>query len=157
MPHQNLTADRVAAFAYEAGRHQSIYWDGKTPGLGVRVTANGHKAYMFEARLHGRTLRLTIGDCRTWAVARAQAEATRLNQLTDSGTAPRKLLADEQARADATRRDALRLPLRVGEAWATYMAHQAHPAHQWGAPHRIDHQRMAQPGGLRKKRGKGSL
>jgi integrase len=152
MLHQNFTADRVAAFACEPGRHQRIYWDGKTPGLGVRVTAGSYKAYIFEARLHGRTVRMTIGDCRTWTVAKAQAEATRLKQLTDSGTDPRQLLADEHARADASRRDALRQQLTVGEAWRAYMVH---PAHDWGARHRIDHERMAQAGGLPKQRGKG--
>ena len=79
----NFTAERVAAFKCASGKRQSIYWDGKTPGLGVRVTAGGSKSYIFETRVHGRTMRTTIGDVKTWAIGKAQKEATRLRTLTD--------------------------------------------------------------------------
>ena len=62
----NFTADRVAGFKCEAGKQQTIRWDGKAPGLGLRVTAAGAKAYIFETRLHGKTLRLTIGHPDAW-------------------------------------------------------------------------------------------
>ncbi|MBL4951704.1 DUF4102 domain-containing protein, partial [Neobacillus sp. YIM B02564] len=72
----NFTAERVTNFKCESGKKQSIFWDGKTPGLGLRVTSTGAKSYIFETRLHGKTLRVTIGDVRTWSIVRAQAEAT---------------------------------------------------------------------------------
>jgi hypothetical protein len=37
MEKANFTADRVAGFKCEPGKQQTIYWDGKTPGFGVRV------------------------------------------------------------------------------------------------------------------------
>lgn len=73
----NLTAERVAAFQCEAGKQQSIMWDAKTPGLGLRVTAADARSYIFETRLEGKTIRITIGDVRTWTVGKAQTEATR--------------------------------------------------------------------------------
>ena len=57
---ENFTADRIASFKCGSGKQQSIYWDGKTPGLGLRVTTAGAKSYIFETRLHSRTLRVTI-------------------------------------------------------------------------------------------------
>lgn len=110
----NFTAERVANFNFKpskAGKsNQTVYWDGKTPGLGLRVTPGGAKSYIFEARLHGKTLRLTIGDIRTWAIGKAQAEVTRLKTLTDQGIDPRQveadkrqLEADKRSAADAER------------------------------------------------------
>lgn len=87
---ENFTAARVASFACESGKSQSIYRDGKTPGLGLRVTAKGAKSFIFETELFGRTIRMTIGDVRTWSIGRAQAEATRLKAMTDQGIDPRE-------------------------------------------------------------------
>ena len=95
---ENFTAERVAAFSCEIGKAQSIYWDGKTPGLGLRVTPSNAKSYIFETRLHSKTIRTTIGDIRTWPIAKAQAEATRLKALTDQGIDPREL---ERAKIEA--------------------------------------------------------
>ena len=95
---ENFTAERVAAFTCETGKTQSIYWDGKTPGLGLRVTPSNARSYIFETRMHGKTIRTTIGDIRTWPIGKAQAEATRLKALTDQGIDPREL---ERAKIDA--------------------------------------------------------
>ena len=63
---EKFTAGRVAGFEFqpsEKGKsNQTVHWDSKTPGLGVRVTPAGAKSYIFETRLHGKTLRQTIGD-----------------------------------------------------------------------------------------------
>jgi hypothetical protein len=95
MKRENFTAERVAGFKCQPDKQQSIYWDGKTPGLGLRVTAAGAKSYIFETRLNSKTIRMTIGDPRTWAIGKAQAEATRLKAMTDQGTDPRQVIADK--------------------------------------------------------------
>ena len=59
---ENFTAGRVAEFSCPAGKHQAIYWDGKQPGLGLRVTAKGARAYVFQAWIDGGSVRVTIGD-----------------------------------------------------------------------------------------------
>ena len=62
----NFTAERVAGFKCEPGKQQTIYWDGKLVGLGLRVTQKGTKAYIFEGRLKGKTIRMTIGSPAVW-------------------------------------------------------------------------------------------
>ncbi|MEA3117632.1 MAG: hypothetical protein QOI13_902, partial [Paraburkholderia sp.] len=62
MDKTNFTVDRIASFQCEAGKKQSIYWDAKTPGFGLRVTAAGARSFVFESRLFGKTVRVTIGD-----------------------------------------------------------------------------------------------
>ncbi|NBQ68739.1 MAG: DUF4102 domain-containing protein [Nitrosomonadaceae bacterium] len=96
MSKENFTAGRVNSYQCKVGKQQSIYWDGKTPGLGLRVTAAGARSYIFETSLHNKTIRLTIGDVRTWPVGKAQEEATRLKALTDQGIDPRELIRKQQ-------------------------------------------------------------
>lgn len=140
MRHPNFTSQRVVALLCPQGKRQHIIWDGRTPGPGLRVTAAGAKTFIYQARLHGHTVRVTIGDVRAWSVAQAQEEAIRLRCLTDRGIDPRTERAEQLARSEAEREDAKRREMLVGEAWAAYMAH---PAHQWSPRHRLDHERLA--------------
>jgi integrase len=82
-----------------------IYYDaeGKSGvrGFGVRVTANGHRAYVLSYWTKGgRQRRITIGDCGNWTVGAARIEARRLKNEIDRGADP---LGDiEEARSAPT-------------------------------------------------------
>lgn len=65
---ENLTAGRVAKLECEHAKQQTIYWDARTSGLGLRVTAAGAKSYIFETWLRGKSLRVTIGNLETWPI-----------------------------------------------------------------------------------------
>ena len=153
MKRDNFTAARVAGFECAAGKKQTIFWDGKTPGLGLRVTATGAKAFIFEARLNGKTIRMTIGAPRNWAIGDAQAEASRLKVMTDQGIDPRKVLADaiaaKEAAAAAVVAQQARETVTVGMAWGEYIAARK-PF--WGAHHYADHVEVMQPGGEKRAR-----
>ena len=150
---ENFTAGRVAAFKCEAGKNQSIFWDGKAPGLGLRVTPAGVKSYIFETRLNGKTLRVTIGDERTWTVSKAQEEATRLKTMTDNGDDPRQVKAEKMAAAEAKREDAKNAEAPAMDAWRIYIdTRQA----KWSASHRADHENVSKAGGEIRTRGRRS-
>ncbi len=160
---ENFTAGRVEAFTCQPGKRQTIYWDGKTRGLGLRVTSTGAKSYIFETSFSGKTLRVTIGDARVWTVGKAQAEATRLKTLTDQGIDPRQQKAEKIAKAqaaklereaaeEAAKTEAARRALTVQTAWDAYLSHHER---RWGARHMVDHVNLSQAGGEPKKRGKG--
>lgn len=148
----NFTADRVAAFQCERGKQQSILWDAKTPGLGLRVTTAGARSYIFETRLQGKTLRITIGDVRTWTVAKAQAEATRYKAQTDQGIDPREVRAGQRAQANAAQLETRRKAVTLEIAWPVYLAARKN---KWGERTYADHVKLADKGGQAKKRGKG--
>lgn len=159
MKWDNFTSERVASFKCKPGAKQSIFWDGKTPGLGLRVTASGAKSYIFQTELHGKTLRLTIGDQRTWSISDAQAEAARFKVKTDQGIDPRQQAAEQRAVAEAAQsKEAL-----VNDVWQAYLAYQKdkmNHAHiergkRWGERHLKDHENLSQAGGEPKKRGGG--
>lgn len=149
----NFTADRVTAFQCEAGKQQSIMWDARTPGLGLRVTAAGARSYIFETRLQGKTIRITIGDTRTWTVAKAQAEATRHKAQTDQGIDPRQVRAEKQAAQEAVRAEiaaaAVRDSITLCDAWPVYVAERTP---HWGEHQISAHRKIIQSGGEKRKR-----
>lgn len=148
----NFTAERVASLQCAEGKDQTIYWDGKTPTLGLRVTAKGSKAYIFESRLFGNTVRTTIGDPRHWPLAKARTEASRLKTLVDDGKDPREVKAEQEAAHEARKAEAIRRNVTFGEAWAVYI--EARKS-KWSERHYQDHIAEADEGGKEKKRGEG--
>ncbi len=154
---ENFTADRIAGYQFKPSTkgksNQTVYWDGKTPGLGLRVTANGSKSYIFQTDLNGKTIRITIGDQRTWTIGKAQAEATRLKAMTDSGTDPRQVKADEinaKNTAIAVQKvQKTRETVTVEKAWDEYIVAMKST---WGALHLHDHIRAMQLGGEKRTR-----
>lgn len=160
---EDFTTGRVDRFSCLPGKRQSFYWDAKAPGLGLRASAGGTKTYIFEARLHSKTLRYAIGNVETWTLEAAQKEARRLKVLTDQGIDPREQDAEKRLVREAKRAQAQLQAALVGEAWAQYLDFQkdkmARPhierGKKWGARHLLDHERLAQAGGEKRKRGSG--
>ena len=137
---------RPSGYECEKGKSQTIYWDSKTPSLGVRITPTANKAYVFQTWFNGTNLRLTIGDAGTWSLADAQAEARRLKVLTDQKIDPR----EERAKAEAKSK-ANRLKGTQGlVVWDEYI--KARKQH-WGDRHKADHQDMVRKGGQKITRG----
>ena len=147
-----LTAGRVDAFTCPAGKSQAFLWDTEAPALALRVTPTGRKTYVFESRLNGATLRLSIGTAADWPLEKARGEAQRLKVLVDSGTDPRELERQQQAAQAAERAAAVAkvkadkvAALTVGEVWGDYIA-KRRPF--WGELHYRDHIDKAKAGGL---------
>jgi integrase len=148
----NFTAGRVEGHCCPAGQLQSFLWDSKTPGLGVRATLAGAKSYIFQAKLNGRTLRVTIGDLRSWTIDKAQAEARRLQRLVDDDRDPREVRAEQRAINEVRKAEALRQDTTFGEAWLVYVAARKP---YWSERTQQDHLNHANEGQTARKRGKG--
>lgn len=152
----NFTADRINRFTCEPGKHHTIHWDADTSGLGLRVTAKGARSFVFETRLHGKTLRTTIGSTKDWDIKQARTEARNLKVLTDQGIDPRKLKAEQKAQSVREAVEDKRRELLVGDAWGEYLKNPPKKnGKPWGAKHLADHLHLSQAGGEPKKRGKG--
>ncbi len=171
MKWENFTEPRVKGFVCAPGKKQSLYWDGKQPGLGLRVTAGGSRSYIFETSLNGKTLRITIGDERSWKLKEAQAKAAEYKVQTDQGIDPRQVKADElaaerdaqaakRAEAEARMVQERRESVTLGTAWPTYIEARRNAKRKggkqgWSEWHIRDHENIALPGGVKKKRGGG--
>jgi integrase len=81
MSRKSLSSASVAALeAPQAG--QRLFWDTKLGGFGIRVTSLGKRVYIAQARVNGRTVRVTVGraDHLSCEQARALAKA-RLGEM----------------------------------------------------------------------------
>ncbi|SAL66172.1 Phage integrase [Caballeronia cordobensis] len=159
MAKTNLTAARVASLQCEPGKKQTIIFDAKTRGFGLRVTAAGGRSYILESRLHGRTVRLTIGDPSNWKLEDARERAAEFRVLLDKGIDPREQEAKDRAADEAKRDAAKRKEATVGEAWAAYLDYQSERQRRgvdkaWGMRHMDDHKRLAATGGMQRARAK---
>jgi integrase len=147
---QELTAGRIERLACPPGKIQGFLRDTRAPSLRVRVTPSGAKAFIFEAKLHGDTIRLTIGDVRAWSIEEARAEANRLRVLIDSGTDPRALRREQEAAAMARKAAEEARSVTVREAWDIYLEERRH---LWSKNTYDDHVRKATAGGKQVTRG----
>lgn len=88
MSQQLLSDSLVKALpAPETGNR--IFYDTKTKGFGVRVTANGSRSFILNYRnAGGRERRLTIGAFPDWRTAAAREEAASLRRRIDRGEDP---------------------------------------------------------------------
>jgi integrase len=149
-----FTQKRVQAFPCPADGYV-IHWDAETPGLGLRITASGVRRYIFEKRVHGKTVRVTIGDPSAWKLDDVRKEARRLVTVVDRGIDPRDEAAEQRARAEANRVESSRRDLVVEGVWQAYVDARKP---KWGARHLANHIALAHRGGEKWKRGgKGKL
>lgn len=167
-----FTAGRIEHFKCESGKSQSFLWDSVAPGLGLRATANGAKSYMFQAKLNGQAIRVTIGDPGTWPIDAptngkgkpigkgARQEARRLKTLIDEGQDPRQVKADglaaeqdardaKQAEKDAMQTQQVRESVTLSMVWPEYIGDRKP---NWSELHHRDHLRIMQTGGEQRTR-----
>lgn len=150
MDRVNFTAARVAGFLCPSGSQQGFLWDSGAPGLALRVTAAGSRAYIFQSRFQGATIRMTIGSPASWRIGDAQERARELQRQIDQGRDPRAVKAEVIAADVAARQAVVQASVTVGEVWAEYLAERKE---RWGDLHYRDHVKLARAGGVSAKRG----
>lgn len=159
MAKAKFTAGRVADYRCEEGKKQSFLWDAVVPSLAIRATIGGAKAYIFQGRLDGQVIRITIGSPSTWTIDAAQAEARRLQVMVDNGQDPRQVKSDIKAAAKAKRDDQVaaqaalvaqeaRDSITLGNVWPKYVADRVP---HWSTNTLLAHQQAMQAGGEQDK------
>jgi integrase len=150
-----FTRERVDAATCEVGKQQTIHWDQLQPGLGLRVTASGAKAFIFEGRLGRQTIRMTIGEVSAQirskrnthgevVVAGVDAVAAQYAADLKRGIDPRAVKRDAIERELASRAsekaEKAKAEVTGLMAWEVYCAARKS---SWGERHIADHQGMA--------------
>lgn len=152
MARTKLTAGRIRDFECPEGAAQGFLWDTDAPGLAVRATPGSDtRSFIFQGRLNGKALRVTVGDVRAWGIDGARMEARRLQTLLDQGIDPRQEKAERLAASEAKREEARRVEAPALDAWADYM--EARKS-KWSARHVADHLAVSKEGGEVRKRGR---
>ncbi len=148
MARDNLTPGRIEALICPPNKKQVFLRDAS--GLGVRATA-GSKSYIFQGKLSGQVIRMTIGGLETWSLGDARKEARRLKTIIDDGRDPRIDKAEVTAADTATRAKAVLDKAAALDAWNVYIKARAG---KWSARTFLDHQKLSDAGGKTKTRGR---
>jgi integrase len=90
-----------------------------------RRHAKTRKSFIFEAKLHGRTLRCKIGNWPSWSVQQAERAARELRVKVDQGIDPRVERRAEHAAAAQAAQTAKARRATLRDAWQAYLAHRA--------------------------------
>ncbi|QEL56473.1 tyrosine-type recombinase/integrase [Chromobacterium paludis] len=153
-----LTINRIEKLSCPEGKSQVFMRDSEVPGLGLRCTPK-RKTFIFEADLHGQTIRITIGEYPAWLLDTSQGSnepsarrrARELRGLIDQGIDPRLQEKEAKAEHEKLLTAENKKNITLADAWPVYV--QAN-ASRWGARHLADHERLAHRGGDPRTRSK---
>lgn len=143
----SLTAGRIDALQCPPDKSQVFIWDTQSPALLVRVAKGGRKTYAFESRLDGKTIRITIGDVKSWAIGQARTEANRMKAMVDMGQDPREVKRLQTAERESAKALEVAQAALVADVWQAYIADRTP---KWGELHLKDHIRLARAPGKTK-------
>lgn len=124
---QSFTTLLITNYQCTAGKSQTLYWDKDTPNLGLRITQNGCKSFIFEGSLNNKTIRITIGNVNQCSIDEARSRAVRLKSLVNQGIDPRQLANKKVANFISAKALALTRKgqsATVHSAWLEYLAAQ---------------------------------
>lgn len=164
-----FTRASVDSATCPTGKLQAIFRDTEQPALMLRVTTKGARSFIFEQRLAGKTVRVTIGPASMQIraakdrsgrplTAGADVEAARLAGQIAQGIDPRAAKAATIAGQESDRAVAKVVRARLAvfglDAWASYLEDRRP---HWGALNYADHLRYASAGGEPRCRAKEKL
>jgi len=160
----DLTAGLIERLTCPAGVPKAFLRDKDVTGLRVRVTANGAKSYVYEAKLNGKAISRTLGGFPLMTIEEAKDQARELARtIKNDKQDPREIERQQQEtkaaaieaaateQAHQAQQEAAQA-MTVGEAWQTYMTDRKP---RWGTLHLADHIRLSAAGGVQRKRGEG--
>ena len=88
MPKVNFTKKTIEALPQKLTGARAYYWDSKTRGLGIAVTATGKKTFLLYRKIRGRPERINIGPYPDLSVEQARGRASELNAAIARGENP---------------------------------------------------------------------
>ena len=83
-----LTDHKARNLTCPEGRRYAIHYDSEITGFGLRVQANGKRAFVLNYRAQGRERRYTIGSTTEWTTGGARKRAAELRQQIAAGGDP---------------------------------------------------------------------
>src|SRR5215475_1283246 len=84
----NLTEKAVAVLRLPGGKSDAIFFDDSVPGFGIRLRANGSATWVYQAKVGGTQLRMTIGKVAAMKAGAARVIAERYHAAVREGRNP---------------------------------------------------------------------
>ena len=157
-----LSVGLIERLTCPPGVPKAFLRDKNVTGLKVRVTSNGAKSFVYEAKLNGKAISRTLGGFPLMPIDEAKDEARKLAKTVKTDKQdPRELerqhdaakaadIAVATAKVKAEEVQAAANALTTSEVWAVYLT-ERRP--HWGALHYADHIRFIKAGGVAANRG----
>ena len=157
-----LSVGLIERLTCPAGVLKAFLRDKDVTGLRVRVTANGAKSFVYEAKLNGKAISRTLGGFPLMPIDDAKDAARKLAKTVKTDKQdPRELerqrvaalaanIAAAAIKVEADKAQATAHSLTTGKVWAVYLAERRS---NWGALHYADHIRLSKAGGVPANRG----
>ncbi|MCL6264464.1 integrase family protein [Craterilacuibacter sp. RT1T] len=153
-----LTINRIEKLTCPANKSQVFLRDSEVPGFGIRCTQN-RKTFIFEADLHGKSIRITIGEYPAWlldapkgsAEPSARRRARELRGLIDQGIDPREQDRHKKEESERQQAELAKKNISFEYAWSSYIKANAI---RWSNTHLATHERLTHRGGEPRVRSK---
>jgi integrase len=152
-----LSEGLIQRLACPAGATKAFLRDREVSGLRVRVTANGAKAFVYEAKLNGKAISRTLGRFPLTSIAEAKAKARDLARTVKNDKLdPRELDRQQAAVQAAQQNQQTANAVTVTSAWSRYtMEGSPKRRDDWKPRYVADMAKMVALGGKEKLRGQG--
>ena len=138
-----LTNGRVQDFVCPPDKPVAFLWAAAPEGFGVRASKRS-KSYIFQGKLNGNTIRITIGSVNAWLLDEAKEKARRHRLQIDQGRDPRIVQEETTAADEATRARKRLFSAPATEAWSKYIEAKRD---EWGTRHLNTHSMFVEVGG----------
>lgn len=141
-----LTSGRISSFKVESGKKEAFLWDTDTVGLGVKVTSNGRKTYVFQSKIKGTNTepRITIGTVDAWKLEEVRRKALEFLKLCQSGISPKSVKEKQASVSNELAAELTRQTIKGIDAFYNYIDQHKDA---WGKDHLADHYKVAKAGG----------
>lgn len=136
-----FTSAALSRCTCPAGEAAVFYWDSTLPGFGILARSTGHRSWVAQYRVAGRSRRVTMGDLATVTLAEAREKAREVLALAKLGHDPQaeKL----KARAALTVLDVIDGGTSGHGPFTGYLAYaqpRMRPSSAWQAEHHLKQQ-----------------
>lgn len=98
-----------------------IFWDEAVKGLGLKIYPSTKKVFIYQSRLGGKVLKITIGEFPLLTIDYARNKAKEFDLLISNGNDPRLEKKRLIAKNEKETKEQKRLKLRFCDVWNDYL------------------------------------
>lgn len=135
-----FTSSRLNQCSCPPEKDYVIYWDETVKGLGLKTYPSSKKTFLFQSRLGGKVLKITLGTFPNSTIDQARQKAKALDVMCTQGIDPRLEKKKQIAQNDLEAKQTKRKKLLFADVWNAYL--QANQS-RWRERTYKDHIRLA--------------
>lgn len=99
-----------------------IYWDETVKGLGLKIYPSLKKTFLFQSRLGGKVLKISIGAFPTYSIDQARQKSKEFDVMCSNGIDPRLAKKKQIAQNELEVRENKRKKLLFKDVWSAYLS-----------------------------------